>query len=138
MANKSALAVELARLSEEATPSVLSAVLEKFWACGNCTRSRDDHPQANCKVWVAGFGMKDGLELLDRLTEFSLHEAKVEDALGLKKKEVAEQVSWLVGVDVAEFKRMTASERERALLERMGTVIDVTHRETPALPGPSS
>lgn len=131
---KSALAVELARLSEEATPSVLSAVLAKFWECGKCKREKDDHPQADCHAWMAGFGMRDGLELLDRLTEFSLHEAKVEDALGLKKKEMAEKVPWLVGIDVGAFKRMTAAERERKVLEAMGsTVIDV-----PVLEGPSS
>ena len=124
---KSPLAVELARLSEEATPAVLSAVLKKFWACGNCGLEKDAHPRANCKDWVAGFGMKDGLELLDRLTEFSLHEAKVEDALGLKKKEMAERVPWLIGIDVGAFKRMTQDERERKVLEAMGgtKVIDV-------------
>lgn len=128
---KSELALELARLSEEATPAVLSAVLAKFLACGNCGLEKDSHPQKDCHQWVAGFGMKDGLELLDRLTEFSLHEAKVEDALGLKKKEMAEKVPWLIGIDVGAFKRMTQDERERKVLEAMGSVIDV-----PALPGP--
>lgn len=132
---KSELAVELARLSEEATPSVLRAVLSKFWECRECGRDQDSHPQKNCAVWVAGFGMKDGLELLDRLTEFSLHEAKVSDALGLKKKETVEQIPWLIGIDVARFKRATPVEKERMLLSAMegGPIVDVE-----ALPGPSS
>ena len=125
---KSPLAVELARLSEEATPSVLAAVLEKFWACGNCGLEKDSHPQKDCRTWVAGFGMKDGLELLDRLTEFSLHEAKVEDALGLKKKgDSGATLVFMPHITEAEWKKMTREQRQNEFLKGLSAapILDI-------------
>ncbi len=134
MPKKSDLALALAHLSEEATPAVLEAVLEKFWGCGReigerkCGRSKKAHPRADCPEWVRDFGMKDGLELLDRLTEFSLHGAKVEDALGLKRKETGLPLVFMPHIDAATWKRMTDAQREAEFLKSLDAVVMDTEK----------
>ena len=123
------LSLALSELAERETPEVLARCLEMFHGCGQrleggayCGASRAGHPQAECERWVAGYGIMDGLRLLERLTALSRHEAKVDAELGLDtvRVEVGDGLMALLaarGHSVESLKRMTVERRAAVMLE---------------------
>jgi ribosomal protein L32 len=127
-----ATAYEVAARSEEALPGVVEAALTRLVVCGTCGHARGRHKEDGpCGRCVGGQGEPCGVfswsvtqaeinGTVVMLAGLSRHKERIDRDLGLDKVQISETIKWLPGVNVAEWKKMTAEEQDRKLLEQIG------------------
>lgn len=145
---------EVAQMAEDALPRAIERALILMDTCtsDNCGHGADAHgamdsetgrrdtrgictKMCGCQSFKWGVTLNETLGMVRELSALSRHEKRMDNDLGLDKREVQEQVAWLVGIDISEFKRMTAEQRERVVLAQAGRVVDVPKIESdPATP----